>query len=390
MAAKGKCSSFLEEIQGDAEKDVFKAMIRVMIREVMREEVTQHLGAEEYERTSNRRGQRNGYKPRTLNTRLGKLEFEVPQVRGMEPYQPLAPERYQRSERALLATCAEMYFVGVSTRKVEQVLQKMGGFSLSAATVSKVAAELDEKLEEFRTRRLDGHLWPYLIVDARYEKVRHAGRIVSRAVLIVSGINDDGQREILTWRVGDCESEGTWTEVLSELKGRGLRGVQLVTSDGHKGIQAAVERAFPEAVWQRCRTHFMRNALNKVSYRDHKELARDIRSIFQFDDRGLCMQAALDVARKWEKRAPKVAAQIQGEAEQCLATLLFPRTHRRRLHSTNMLERLMRELKRRTRTVGIFPNEASCDRLVGALLLECHEDWQCERARYLSMEVCGA
>lgn len=227
MAAKGKCSSFLEEIQGDAEKDVFRAMIRVMIREVMREEVTQHLGAEEYERTSSRRGQRNGYKPRTLNTRLGKLEFEVPQVRGTEPYQPLAPERYQRSERALLATCAEMYFVGVSTRKVEQVLQKMGGFSLSAATVSKVAAELDEKLEEFRTRRLDGHLWPYLIVDARYEKVRHAGRIVSRAVLVVSGINDNGQREILTWRVGDCESEATWTELLSELTGRGFAGSSL-------------------------------------------------------------------------------------------------------------------------------------------------------------------
>jgi transposase-like protein len=321
-----------------------------------------------------------------MNTRLGKLEFEVPQVRGTAPYNPIVFERWQRSERALLATCAEMYFMGVSTRKVGNVLEKMGGFSLSAATVSKVTAELDEKLEEFRSRTLDDHTWPYLIVDARYEKVRHAGRIVSRAVLIVAGINDDGRREILAWRIGDSESEQTWTQVFLDLRRRGLDGVDLIISDGHEGIRVALGRVFPDAAWQRCRTHFMRNALNKVCYKERNALAKELRAMFKLSDQKLCLEAAGEVARCWGEKYPKVARQIEDHFEQCLAVMEFPSRQCRRLNSTNMIERLMRELKRRTRVVGIFPNEASCDRLIGALLIESHESWQCERARYISME----
>lgn len=392
MVARRKCNSILDAIQGDPERDdVLKAMIRVVAQEVMQEEVSRLLGAQEYERTGSRRGYRNGYKPRALNSRVGRLELEVPQVRGVEePYQPIVFERYQRSERALLVACAEMYFMGVSTRKVGKVLQQLGGFSLSAATVSRIAGEVDEKIEEFRSRLLKDYAWPYLIMDARYEKVRERGRVVSKAALIVAGINDEGRREILSWRVCDRESEETWAELLGDLKRRGLHGVELVISDGHKGIEAAVRRLFPQAAWQFCRVHFIRNALKKVSYKDCKELAEDIRAIFRLGERSLCVEAAKEVARKWEKRAPKVAKQIEEHIEKCLAVLEFPAMHRRRLHSTNMLERLMRELKRRTRVVGIFPNVASCDRLIGSLLLECHENWQCEQTRYLSMEIMEA
>lgn len=386
MAARRKYSSFLEAIQSDEEQDMLKSMVRVMIQEVMQEELRQHLGAEEYERTALRTGYRNGYKSRTLNTRLGKLEMEVPQVRGTEPYHPSMFARWQRSERALLVACAEMYFMGVSTRKVGRVLEKMGGFSLSAATVSRVATELDETLQEFRERRLDGTRWPYLIVDARYEKVRHAHRVVSRAVLIVAGVNEEGRREILTWGVHDRESEQTWAEVFGELKRRGLSGVELVVSDGHEGIQAALARAFPQAAWQRCRTHFTRNALCKVSYKRRDTLAKDLRAVFHFTERELCIQAAREFSHLWEDEAPRVCRQIEEQFEQCLAVMEFPNNHRRRLNSTNMLERLMREVKRRSRVVSIFPNDASCDRLVGSMLLEYHEAWQCERTRYIRIE----
>ena len=386
MAAKSEYSSFDDLLQGEKEQDVLKAMVEVMVRQIMREEVLSHLGAEPYERTGSRKGHRNGFKRRTLNTRLGKLEFEVPQVRGADPYHPMLFERWQRSERALLVTCAEMYYLGVSTRKVGQVLEHLGGFSLSAAAVSKVAAELDEKLEEFRSRRLDEQRWPYLMVDARYEKVRHAAKIVSRAVLIVSGINDDGRREILTWRLGDSESEQTWSEVFSELKRRGVKGIELLISDDHKGIEAAMRRHFPDAQWQQCRTHFIRNALSKVSYSNHKELAEDLKAVFRLSSLELAREAGREVALKWEKRAPRVSKQIEERLEHCLTVAEFPAHLKRRLHSTNMLERLMREIKRRTRVVGIFPNEASCDRLVGAILIERHEVWQCERPRYFRAE----
>lgn len=377
---------YLDEIQERLDGDVVRAMLETMIRRVMEEEVGRHLGAERHERTPERRGHRNGYKPRTLKTRVGELALKVPQVRAAEPYSPLLFAKWQRSERALLVACAEMYYVGVSTRKVKHVLQKMGGFELSAATVSCVAHELDERIAEFRDRRLDEVRWPYLMVDATYVKVRTKGRVMSQAVLVVAGINETGRREILTWRAADAESEDTWTEVFCELKQRGVRGVNWLISDGHEGIQAALRTQFNGATWQRCWTHFMRNALAKVGHQHKDAVAKELAAARRLDDVSICLCEAERIASRWEGRYPRLARQIREQFEQTLAVHHLPGAHRRRVYTTNMMERVMREIKRRTRVVGIFPNEASADRLIGAHLIERHETWQCERMRYLSME----
>jgi putative transposase len=386
MAKQKNFDGYLGEIQAHADEDMLKTMVRMMIQEVMEEEIARHLGAERHERVEGRTGQRNGYKPRKLNTRVGALALEVPQARGTDPYHPTAFARYERSERALLTACAEMYFMGVSTRKVGNVLEKMGGFDLSAATVSKVAAELDETLQEFRGRRLDGQTWPYLIVDACYVKARRHGHIVSRAVLVVAGVNGEGRREILAWRVGDVESEDTWSQVFTELRQRGVQGVQWVISDGHEGIRLAVEKQFAGVSWQRCWTHFMRNALAKVSHKDKGALAKDLVAARQCEEVKVCLMEAERIAQRYEARYPRLAKQIRDQFEETLSVHGLPKEHQRRVYTTNMMERVMREIKRRTRVVGIFPNDASCDRLIGAQLLERHEQWQCEQARYLSME----
>ena len=376
----------LDEMQAGGDIDVLKALVEVIARAVMEAQVSEHVGAERHERSEGRKGHRNGYKPRTLNTRLGRLEFEVPQVRGVEPYSPLFFAKWQRSERALLVACAEMYFMGVSTRKVKHVLEKMSGFDLSAGTVSRVAQELDEKLEEFRARRLDEHLWPWLIVDACYVKVRRHGSVHKQAVLVVAGINEDGHRRILTWRLADVESEDTWTEVFRELRQRGVRGVQWVVSDGHQGIQNATASQWPGAVWQRCWTHFMRNALAKVGHQHKDALAKELSAARKLDDVRVCLAEAERIAERWQRQYPRVAEQIRAQFEQTLATHALSNTCRRRVYTTNMMERVMREIKRRTDVVGIFPNASSADRLIGAHLLERHETWVCERARYLNLE----
>jgi len=381
-----QCDGYLEEIQERMDGDVFKAMLEVMVRRVMEEELAQYLGAQRHERTQERRGHRNGYKPRSLRTRVGELDLQVPQARGVEPYSPMLFAKWQRTERALLVACAEMYFMGVSTRKVKKVLEKMGGFELSASTVSCVASELDEKLTEFRQRRLDAHIWPYLMVDATYVKVRKQGRVEDQAVLVVAGVNEAGRREILTWRLAEVESEDTWSEVFRELKQRGVSGVQWLVSDGHAGIRAAVRTQFTGVAWQRCWTHFMRNALAKAGHKHQKSLAKELVAARQFDDVKTCMSEAERVAERWEKQYPRVAAQIREQFEETLAVHGLPREHRRRVYTTNIMERLMEEVKRRTRVVGIFPNTSSCDRLVGAHLLERDEAWQCEGTRYLVMD----
>jgi transposase-like protein len=385
MTAMKDFADYLSQIQAGGEVDILKLMLETMAKAVMDAGVAQHLGADRHERTEGRKGHRNGYKSRTLKTRVGELELDVPQVRGTEPYSPLFFAKWGRSERALLVSCAEMYFMGVSTRKVKHVLKKMGGFSLSASTVSCVAQELDEKLSEFRERRLDEREWPALMVDACYVKVRSHGRVRKQAVLVVAGINDDGRREILTWRLADVESEDTWTEVFRELRQRGVTGVELVVSDGHQGIQAAVTTQWPQATWQRCWTHFQRNALAKVGQKHKKALADELRSARKIEDVRISLAEAERVAARWDKQYPQVAKQIRAQFEETLATHDLPNTCRRRVYTTNMIERVMAEIKRRTNVVGIFPNAASADRLIGAHLLERHETWACERARYLTM-----
>jgi len=384
--AKHDDDRYLAEIQGQMDGDIFRTMLSVMARRVMEEELGAHLRAGRHERTGERRGYRNGYKPRRLKTRVGELSLEVPQARGVEPYSPLFFAKWERSERALLTACAEMYFMGVSTRKVRQVLEKMGGFSLSASTVSCVAQELDERLSEFRDRRLDGEEWPYLMVDATYVKARRRGRTVNVAVLVVAGVNGGGRREVLTWRLAECESEDTWTEVFRELRQRGVLGVQWVVSDGHEGIRAALRTQFPQAAWQRCWTHFMRNVLGKVGHRHQKALARELAAARKHDQVSVCLCEAERIASAWERDYPRAARQIRDQFEQTLAVHDLPPAHRRRVYTTNIMERVMAEVKRRTNVVGIFPNEASCDRLVGAQLLERHEAWQCETTRYLVMD----
>jgi transposase-like protein len=383
---KHKCDGYLDEIQERMDGDVFKAMVEVVAHRVMEEELARHVGAARHERTPSRRGHRNGYKARSLKTRVGELDLQIPQARGVEPYSPMLFAKWQRSERALLVACAEMYFMGVSTRKVKRVLEKMGGFELSASTVSCVASELDEKLTEFRQRRLDAHTWPYLMVDATYVKVRKSGRVVDQAVLVVAGVNDAGRREILTWRLADVESEDTWTEVFRELKQRGVGGVQWLISDGHAGLRAAVRTQFTGVAWQRCWTHFMRNALNKVGHKHAKAFAKELIAARKFDDLKTCRMEAERVAERWEQDYPRAADQIREQFEETLAVHELPQEHRRRVYTTNIMERLMEEIKRRTRVVGIFPNESSCDRLVGAHFLERHEAWQCEAQRYLVMD----
>lgn len=387
MAPKKQCEEYASEIQAQVDEDVLRNMVRTMLQSVLEEEMEQHVGAARHVRSAERVAHRNGYKPRMIKSRVGEIELEVPQVRSGEPYHPSMFGRWQRSERALLVACSEMYFMGVSTRKVSAVLEKMSGFSLSATTVSRVAMELDAQIAQFRERRLDHHTWAYLIVDACYLKVRRNKRIVSMAVLVVGGVNELGEREILTWQVGDVESAETWGDVFRELKRRGLGGVDVVVSDGHEGIQAAVLKHFAKASWQRCWVHFLRNAMKKVSYKHHRALVDELRAVRQIEDAALRSQEVAELADRWEKVSEKLARQIRDQFEETMAVSHLPSEHQRKLYTTNLLERIMEEIKRRTQVIGIFPNEASCDRLVGARLMELHEDWQCTSRRYLNMEL---
>ncbi len=366
--------------------DGLRRVLATVVQAAMSDEVQRHLGAGRHERAAGRSGHRNGYKPRTVQTRVGALELAVPQVRGCDPYHPGMFARWQRSERALLVACAEMYFQGVSTRNVTEVLGAMCDGEVSATTVSRVAAEVDERLAGFRDRRLGHTAWPYLMVDARYEKVRVDGRVVSQAVLVVIGFTAEGRREVLDWRVGDSEAEAFWGGLFRDLKDRGLGGVEYVVSDAHGGIRSAMARHFQGSAWQRCRVHFKRELMRKVSHRRAAELMKDAAAVFAPDDRAECLRRAGETAGKWRSACPAVAAMFEGGAGDCLTVLSMPEHHRNRLASTNMAESLMKRLKKRTAVVGIFPNRASCDRLIGAQLLEVHEDWQTEPKAYFNME----
>ena len=366
-------------------RDGLKDLLEHLLNQAMRAEVSRHVQADTHQRTDQRRGHRNGFKPRTLQTRIGRLELDVPQVRNTEPYHPSMFAKWQRSERALLVACAEMYFQGVSTRNVREVLEAMCDGDISSMTVSRVAQELDEKLVTFRQRRLDGTEWPYLHIDARYEKVRVEGRVVSQAVLVAVGFTSEGKREILDWRVGDSESEETWGELFRQMKDRGLAGLRLLTSDAHKGIIAAMRRHFQGVAWQRCRVHFKRELGKKVSYKALKQLMGELVVVFEPEERTACLGRGEEMAGRWEKRYPAVARMLREGLEDCLSVLDFPEHHRRRLQSTNMLENLMKRLKKRSRVVGVFPSRSSCDRLLGAQLVEVHEAWSVSDKPYFNM-----
>jgi putative transposase len=315
------------------------------------------------------------------------LELDVPQVRGCEPYHPSLFGKWQRSERALLVACAEMYFQGVSTRNVRGVLEAMCDGEISSTTVSQVARELDEKLAAFRCRRLDGHEYPYLKVDARYEKVRVDGRVVSQAVLVTVGYTEEGRREVLDYRLGDSESERTWAEAFVDLKARGLKGVRLLVSDAHAGIVAAARRHLQGVAWQRCRVHFMRELAKKVGYKHAKGLLAEARAVFAGATRAECLLRGEEMALRWEAKNAAVSRLLREGLGDCLAVLGFPEEHRRRLASTNELENLMKRLKKRTKVVGVFPSRSSCERLIGSQLLEVHEQWLTEPLARFNMEL---
>jgi len=376
-----------------ASREGMQRLLETIVNIGMREEAAAHVGAAEHERSAGRRGHRNGTKPRTLKTRLGELALSVPQVRGCEPYHPSLFGRWQRSERALLVACSEMYFQGVSTRNVRHVLEAMCDGEVSSTTVSQVARELDEKLAAFRRRRLDEHEYPYLKVNARYENVRVDGRVVSQAVLVVAGYTEQGRREVLDWRVGDSESEGCWGEVFRSLKDRGLGGVRLVVSDAHRGLRSALQRHFQGAGWQRCQVHFKRELLTKVPKKKTAELMKDVAAVFAGHDAGECLRRGEEAAAKWERASyPAVAKMLREGLGDCLTVMApdVPPDHRRRLGSTNMLESLMKRLRKRTAVVGVFPSRSSCDRLIGAQLLEVHERWLGEAVATFNMELVPA
>jgi putative transposase len=371
-----------ELVAGD--RDLMKALMKEALQEVLEAEMSQFLGAGPSERTEERKGYRSGYYARNLVTRIGKLELRVPRDRNGE-FSTALFERYGRSEKALVAALAEMYVQGVSTRKVKAITEELCGHTFSASAISSINKGLDAALARFAARQLDDP-YPYVILDARYEKVREDGVIRSMAVQIAIGINWEGQRQILAVEMANRESQSSWKEFLLRLKERGLHGVEFVVSDDHAGLKKAISEVLTEAAWQRCYVHFLRNALDYLPREADDDCLQELRWIY---DRRDLQEANRDLAAwiaKWQTKYPKLVDWVESNIGETLSFYRLPRAHHKHLKSTNMLERLNEEIKRRTRVVRIFPNTESCLRLVRALCVETHETWL-EDNRYLNMSL---
>jgi putative transposase len=366
--------------------DALPDLVRIMINTAMRIERQRHLGAGLYERTPERQGYANGYKPKTMATRVGKITFDIPQVRECDFY-PSSLEKGIRSERALKLALAEMYVQGVSTRKVAAITEQMCGFAVSSSQVSKATAELDEQLQAWRERPL-GHT-RYLYLDARYEKVRQEGQVRDAAVLLAVGVNDEGKREVLGVSVSLGEHEVHWRSFLQSLVARGLSGVELIISDAHSGIKRATRAVFGGVPWQRCQCHLQRNAQAYVPRQSMKGIvASDIRAIFNAPDRQESEALLRKTVAKYAQDAPRLSSWMEENLPEGLTVFAFPQKHRRLIRTTNGLERLNREIRRRSRVASLFPNEASCSRLVTAVVMEISEDWQTGK-RYIRWESDG-
>jgi len=356
------------------DSDFLRRIVERTLQQVLEAEMTAHVGAEPYERTETRTGHRNGYRPRTLHTRVGTLTLLVPQDRE-GTFSTALFARYQRSEKALVTALMEMYLEGVSTRKVREITEALCGTSFSKSLVSSLTSKLDAELAAWRNRPVDGTTYPYLFIDARYEDVRGDGRVTSQGVLIIGGVREDGKREILAVDVADTESEATYQEQFRQLKARGLSGVELIISDDHRGLVAAVKRHFQGASHQRCQVHFTRDLLGMVGASKRGELAAGLRIVFTAPALDDARRMAAALADRWRPSHPKVAQLIDDHIEECFAVYAFPPAHRQRLRSTNGWERLMQEIKRRTRVIRIFPNREACLRLVTALCAEQSDEW---------------
>ena len=362
----------------------FAEGVRLLVDEAMRHERATALQAQPYERTAARLGHANGFKPKTLSTRLGLIQFQIPQVRGPVEFYPSALEKGVRSEQALKLALAEMYVQGVSTRKVSAVVEQLCGTAVSSTQVSQCAARLDAELESWRTRPLE--TCAYLIIDARYEKVRHGGRVLDCAVLIALGIRPDGKRSVLGVSVALSEAEVHWREFLQSLQKRGLHGVQLIVSDDHAGLRAARTAVFPAVPWQRCQFHLQQNAQAYVPRLDQRAaVAEAVRSVFNSPDRPSAERRLQEIVTTYTPTAPKLAAWLEENLPQGFTVFARPTAQQRRLRTSNALERVNQELARRTRVARLFPNEASLLRLVTALLAEWSDEWETGKI-YLNME----
>jgi putative transposase len=367
-----------------ADKEFLKPLIQAALQEVLEAEMTEAVGAEKGERAEGRLSYRSGHYSRSLITRVGKIELQVPQDRGGRFSTELF-ERYQRSEKALVAALAEMYVQGVSTRKVKQVTEELVGHTFSASAISAINKRLDASLKAFCERKLK-EPYPYLILDARYERVREEGIIASLAVLIAIGVDWEGRRQVLAVDLAARESRSSWKDFLEALKARGLHGVEFVVSDDHSGLKKAIAEVLSAAFWQRCYVHFLRNALDYVPRKVDDDCLLELR--WMYDRRDLA-EVRRDLAAwlaKWSGKYPKLTGWVEENIEETLTYFRLPPAHRKHMKSTNMLERLNEEIRRRTYVVRIFPNAESCLRLVRALTVERHEAWL-EDHRYLNMDL---
>ena len=368
----------------ESDGDVLRALVHQVIEQVLEAEMDEALGAGKSERVEGRLGYRSGYRSRTLITRVGKLELRVPQDREGR-FSTQLFERYQRSEKALVSALAEMYVQGVSTRKVKAITEELCGHSFSASAISEINKKLDEDLSQFASRRLEED-YPYLILDARYEKVRDCGCVRNRAVLVAIGINWDGRRCVLGVELANRESATSWREFLVKLVERGLRGVELVISDDHAGLRQSIREVLTQSRWQRCYVHFLRNALDHLPRKGDEDCLRELRWMYERRDHAEAQRDLAAWLQKWQGKYPKLCDWVESNIEETFTFFALPVEHHKHLKSTNMLERINEELKRRTRVVRIFPNAESCLRLVRALTVEMHENW-IEATRYLNMAL---
>lgn len=369
-------SSLLDDV------DFLQSLVERTLQTLLDGEFSDFLGADPYERTDSRRGHRNGSYSRTVYTRVGAVSLQVPRDRNGD-FSPTLFGRYQRSEKALMLSLVEMVLQGVSTGKVRKITEQLCGTSVSSSTVSRLTTELDAELSIWRNR--PAGICPYLFVDARYEKVRHDGRVISMAVNIVYAVTAEGQRTILDVSVSHSENESDYRRLFDRLKERGLTGVELVVSDNHEGLKKAIIGCFPGASWQRCQVHFLRNLLMRVRKSDRTWILGSMKDVFAASDKTTALSRLKSLVNRLQQPYPKIAEWLEEDGPETLTVYDFPEAHRRRLRTTNNIERLNQEIKRRTRVIRIFPNEASVLRIVSALCQEQSEAWETER-RYLVME----